>query len=88
MIEYKNDKEKELLLAFAKQFGSADAQSVLEKNQVGNLEDVRSLARLYWRMVDKAEGENMDYWLERIYTTLHIHVSNSGYEHEWDTLIP
>ena len=88
MIEYKNEKEKELLYSFAKKYNDKDALSVLEKGFVSNKEDVKIVANLYWRMVDEATGENMDYWLERIYTTLHIHIGNSGFEEEWEKQIP
>ena len=61
---------------------------MLDQGFVANKEGVRSLANLYWRMVDEATGENMDYWLERIYTTLHIPVGNCGFEAEWEKRIP
>lgn len=88
MIEYKNAKEKELLHYYAEKFGHTEAETVLARGFVSSPEDVKHLAALYWRMVDEAEGENMDYWLERIYTTLFIHVSNNGFDEEWDRLIP
>jgi hypothetical protein len=88
MIEYKNDKERDILCSFAAKFNDHDALAILEKGYVTNKEDVKTLAKLYWRMVDEATGENMDYWLERIYTTSHIHMGNSGFDEEWEKQIP
>lgn len=88
MIEYKNEKEKQLLLFYAQKFPNPEAEAVLKRGGVSSAEDVEHLASLYWRMVDEAEGDSMDYWLERIYTSLHIHVGNCGFEDVWDRLIP
>jgi hypothetical protein len=88
MIEYKNEKERQLLLFYAENFHHTEAEAILKRGFVNDAEDVRLLASLYWKMVDEAEGENMDYWLNRIYTTLYIHVGNSGFGDEWDRLIP
>lgn len=88
MIEYKNEKEKQILLFYAEKFSNVEAGAVLKRGSVTTAEDVKHLATLYWRMVDEADGDNMNYWLERIYTSLHIHVGNCGFEDVWDGLIP
>lgn len=70
---------------------------LVESGQVDNGDDVVTVARFYWEMVDLTNKEdidksgkfdNMETWLERIYTSLHIYFNNIGYGDAWDDEIP
>lgn len=97
MIEYKFDKEKEIILHYIKQLDDKTVLNIISVDKVSSKEDVQAVARFYWNMVDLSTKENdtnagkfegMDKWLERIYTTFHIYFNNSGYGDVWDNEIP
>jgi hypothetical protein len=97
MIEYKFDKEKEIVLYFAKLLEDEAVLNIIEAGSVNNKEQVQTIAKFYWSMVDlnaksdKAHDikyNDMEKWLERIYTTFHIYFNNTGYGDIWDNEIP
>lgn len=97
MIQFSHEKEKEILLYYANLLSNSDVVNLIEDGTVKDKEHVRSIAKFYWEMVDKSVEEdelgtgtyeNMDRWLERIYTSLHIHFNNIGMEEAWDSEIP
>ena len=67
------------------------------EGSVSNVKDVKIIAKFYWDMVDLSVEEHklqsgkyddMEKWLERIYTSLHIYFNNNGYGDIWDSEIP
>ena len=97
MIKFSHEKEKEILLHYANLLNNVDAISLVEKGTVENKNQVKSIAKFYWEMVDKSveedsigggNYENMEKWLERIYTSLHIYFNNIGLEEAWESEIP
>lgn len=88
MIEFKDKKEKEILIHYASEFGNKDVIKIIESG-VSSEEEVAQLAKFYWRIVDETiEDKDLEYYLEKIYTTLHIHCGNNGYSDTWDSQIP
>lgn len=88
MIEFKDIKEKEILIDFANEFGDSKIAKVIESG-VSSEEDVSALAKFYWKIVDETvDRKDLEYALEKIYTTLHIHCGNAGYSDVWDNEIP
>jgi len=97
MIEYKLDKEKEILIYYANILDDKIVLDFLKKNYVSNKDEVKVIAKFYWSLVDLStkedeenigKYENMEMWLERIYTSLHIYFCNEGYDEVWDNEIP
>ena len=97
MIEYKLDKEKEILLYYANILDDKIVLDFLKNNYVSNKDEVKVIAKFYWSVVDLStkedeentgKYENMEMWLERIYTSLHIYFGNEGYDEVWDNEIP
>ena len=97
MIEFSHEKEREILLHYANLLDNADAIQFLQKGSVDNKDEVRNIAKYYWEMVDKSVEEdsgntgayeNMEKWLERIYTSFHIYFNNIGMEEPWESEIP
>ncbi|GAB2891090.1 hypothetical protein ACCI51_03060 [Microbulbifer echini] len=88
MIEFRNIKEKELLVHYANEFGDSNILNIIESGVSSELE-AAALAKFYWKIVDETiEDKDLEYILERIYTTLHIHCGNNGYSDVWDNEIP
>jgi len=88
MIELKDQKEKEILVNYAREFGDQDIEKIIEMG-VSNEKEAIKLAKFYWKIVDKdVEDKDLEYYLEKIYTTLHIHFGNNGYSDIWDREIP
>ncbi len=97
MIEFRYDKEREILLRYASLLKNDTVTKLIESGQVDNGDDVVTVARFYWEMVDLTNKEDtertgkyddMEKWLERIYTSLHIYFNNIGYGDVWDDEIP
>ena len=88
MIEYRFPREKQILVEFAQTFGDGSATVVLQRDSVDDAADARSLAALYWRLVDADLPHDVEPWLERIYTTLSIACGNAGFGDVWDEAIP
>ncbi len=97
MIKFSHEKEKEILLHYANLLNNVDAIGLVEKGTVENKNQVKSIAKFYWKMVDKSVGEdsiaggnyeNMEKWLERIYTSLRIYFNNMGLEEAWESETP
>lgn len=97
MIEYKFEKEKEIVLYYIKKLDDKAVLNIINVGEVNNKEEVQAVARFYWSMVDLSakekdtkseEYEDMEKWLERIYTTFHIYFNNNGYGEVWDNEIP
>jgi 6-pyruvoyl-tetrahydropterin synthase len=88
MIEFKDIKEKEILVYYANEFEDSNILKVIESG-VSSESEAEDLAKFYWKIVDKTiEKKDLEYILERIYTTLHIHCGNNGYLDVWDREIP
>jgi len=96
MIEFKSDKEKEIVFHYAQLLDDKIIE-IISKDGNYTENDVRLTAKFYWNLVelsikeksDNSEKfEDMDMWLERIYTSFHIHFGNLGYEKVWDNEIP
>lgn len=97
MIQFSHEKEKEILLHYAKLLNNEDIVSLVKDGFIKDKDQVKSVARFYWEMVDRSVEEdelgtgtyeNMEKWLERIYTSLHIYFNNTGLEEAWDAEIP
>lgn len=97
MIQFSHEKEKEILLHYANLLSNNDVISLVNEGIVKDRDQVASIARFYWEMVDKSVEEdelgtgayeNMEKWLERIYTSLHIYFNNMGLEEAWESEIP
>jgi len=97
MIEFKYPKEKEILSYYAHLLNNQTAIQFLLSASVESKEEVRVLAKFYWEIVDAsieeenigaARFEDMEKWLERIYTSLHIYFNNIGLEEAWESEIP
>lgn len=88
MIEFKSDKEKETLIRYASRFNDDKALDILGVGYPKNDDEVRILAKLYWRIVESSTEDDIEQWLERIYTSIHIYCSNEGFEDTWDSEIP
>lgn len=97
MIEYKFDKEREIVLYFANLLEDETVFNIIETGSVKNKEQVQAVAKFYWNMVDlnakpdktyDVKYNDMEKWLERIYTTFHIYFNNNGYGDVWDNEIP
>ena len=97
MIKYKFKEEKEIVLHYAKLLNDKIALEILSRDDVNSAEDVKALAKFYWDMVDlnvkesqlgKEAFNDMEKWLERIYTSFHIYLNNIGYGDVWDDAIP
>lgn len=88
MIEFKNLKEKEVLVHYASELGDPNVLKIIESG-VNSEEEVLILARFYWKIVNETIGnKELEYTLEKIYTTLHIHCGNNGFSDTWDNEIP
>ncbi|HEY8939723.1 MAG TPA: hypothetical protein VIM59_06030 [Cellvibrio sp.] len=97
MIQFSHEKEKEILLHYADLLSNSDVVNLVKDGIVKDKDQVRSIAKFYWEMVDKSveednlgtgKYENMEKWLERIYTSLHIYFNNIGLEEAWEAEIP
>jgi hypothetical protein len=97
MIEYKFKEKSEIVLHYAKQLNDQAALKILTQSGINSPDDVKIIAKFYWSMVDLNVKEiesgtepytDMEKWLERIYTSLHIHFNNIGYGDVWDNEIP
>lgn len=97
MIQFSHEKEKEILLHYADLLSNSDVVNLVKDGIVKDKNQVRSIAKFYWEMVDKSVEEdelgtgvyeNMEKWLERIYTSLHIYFNNIGLEESWESEIP
>ena len=97
MIEYKFDKEKEIVLHYIKKLDDKAVLNIINVGEVSSREEVQAVARFYWNMVDlcakekdstSGKYEDIEKWLERIYTTFHIYFNNNGYGDIWDNEIP
>lgn len=97
MIEYKFKEEKEIILHYAQLLHADAALKVINEGSVRNETDVKTIAKFYWDMVDisvtedeqqTGKYEDMEKWLERIYTSFHIYFNNIGYGDIWDEAIP
>jgi hypothetical protein len=87
MIEFNNIHEKELLLRYANEFQDSESIHIIESG-VSSASEVEHLAKLYWAIVDASSSEDIEYLLEKTYTSLHIHCGNHGYSEVWDNSIP
>ncbi|THB63657.1 MAG: hypothetical protein D6B27_11865 [Gammaproteobacteria bacterium] len=45
---------------------------------------LEELAEFYWLLVKEVEGANMEFWLEKIYLSFNIHISNREFEAVWE----
>lgn len=88
MIQYSNPHEYQILQQYAASLGNTEIQRVVAANQAMTAADVRLLAQLYWYIVDTGVGEDLEFWLERLYSSLQIHCSNQGFADVWDAEIP
>jgi hypothetical protein len=88
VIEYRFQREKELLLEYAARLGDEGAGGIVARGRIATAEEARALAKFYWRMVDASMNDEIDSWLERINTTLFIAFENAGFEEIWDEEIP
>ncbi len=97
MIQFSHEKEKEILLHYANLLSNLDVVSLVKDGTVKDEDQVTSIAKFYWEMVDKSVEEdehgtgtyeNMEKWLERIYTSLHIYFNNIGMEEAWNSETP
>lgn len=100
MIQYNLAEEKVFLLDYAKRLQKEAAIKVLESGNIKSPEDTTALAELYWAIVDKTVEEDqqgitrissnydVDYLLEKTYSSLHIAASNAGFVDVWDEAIP
>lgn len=96
MIQFTHEKEKEILLHYANLLSNNDVINLVKECVIKDKDQVRSIAKFYWEMVDKSVEEdelgtgtyeNMEKWLERIYTSLHIYFNNIGMEDAWESEI-
>ena len=96
MIKYSFPKEKEISLHYASILHDKTALRILTEGNITNVDDVKALAAFYWDMVDHnvkeaqsntRKDDDMEKWLERIYTTFHIYFNNIGYGNVWDDAI-
>ncbi|BFM14970.1 hypothetical protein R50073_11530 [Maricurvus nonylphenolicus] len=87
MIEFNDVKQKELLLHYANEFNDSECINIIESG-VNSASEVEQLAKLYWAIVDASVSEDIEYLLEKTYTTLHIHCGNRGFSEVWDNCIP
>lgn len=88
MIEYRFPREKQILLDYAATFNDRAAMAVLQRGRVDDPADATSLAALYWHIVDADLPDDIEPWLERIYTTLSIACGNAGFGNLWDEAVP
>ncbi len=97
MIDYKYPHEKEIVLHYATLLKNETALKLITEGSVSSNEEVKIIAKFYWAMVDRSIEEDelqsgkyddMEKWLERIYTSLHIYFNNNGYGDIWDNEIP
>lgn len=97
MIQFSHEQEKEILLHYANLLNNRDVISLVKEGIVKDKDQVTCIAKFYWEMVDKSVEEdelgtgayeNMEKWLERIYTSLHIYFNNIGLEEAWESEIP
>lgn len=97
MIQFSHDKEKEILLYYANLLNNQQVLEFVIEGFVKDQNQARSIAKFYWEMVDKSVEEdelgtgtyeNMEKWLERIYTSLHIYFNNIGLEEAWESEKP
>lgn len=97
MIEYKFKEEKEIVLHYATLLNDQLAMKILQKNEVDSKDEVQTLEKFYWDMVDLNVKESesgteaysdMEKWLERIYTSFHIYLNNIGYGDAWHDATP
>ncbi len=87
-IAYRSPREKQILLDYAGTFNDSSAMAVLQRGRVNAAADARSLAVLYWRIVDTNLPDDIEPWLERIYTTLSIACGNAGFGDPWNKAVP
>ena len=97
MIQFSHDKEKEILLYYANLLNNQQVLEFVIEGFVKDQNQARSIAKFYWEMVDKSVEEdelgtgtyeNMEKWLERIYTSLHIYFNNIGLVEDWESEKP
>ncbi len=88
MITLSSVNEKAILEPLVNNYGDSGLYEIIFSSGVKNESEARSLAKFYWLLVDRAEGENMEYWLEKIYTSFSIHVGNVGFESVWEDEMP
>ncbi len=88
MIEYRFQREKELLLEYAERLDDERAGAIVARGSIATAAEARALAKFYWRMVDSSMDDEIDSWLERINTTLFIAFETAGFEDIWDEEIP
>ncbi len=58
MIQFSHEKEKEILLHYANLQGNRDVINLVKDGIVKGKDQVRSIARFYWEMVDKSVEED------------------------------
>lgn len=97
MIEFKYKKEVEIFSYYANYLNNKEAINLIAHGSVKTKEEVKSIAKFYWQVVDlsieeeknnSVKFEEMEKWLERIYTSLHIYFNNMGMEESWESEIP
>lgn len=87
MIHFSNNEAREFLLNYAK--NHSDQRTINLVNEgVKNSNDVVYLAKTYWDIVDSAKEQDIERLLERLYTSLHIHCGNEGFDEVWENSIP
>ncbi|MDN3639323.1 hypothetical protein QWY82_10960 [Simiduia curdlanivorans] len=86
MIDFKDDKEKALLLEFAATLNDQRSLKLIETG-VQSASDAAHLAKLYWSIVDNTLDRDIEHLLEKIYTALHIHCGNRGFGDRWEDAI-
>jgi hypothetical protein len=86
--------KKQILLNYANLIKNPDVVDFVAQGMVKDEAQVKKIARFYWEMVDKSVEEeelgtgpyeNMEKWLERIYTSLHIYFNNIGFGEAWES---
>lgn len=87
MIEFSSAKEKNLILEAAKMQSDSLLVEIIESG-VNSVSDTEQLAKLYWSIVESTKDQDIEYLLEKTYTSLHIHCSNRGFLETWDNCIP
>lgn len=87
MIQFKNEKEVEILQKYSSPEEQAKLSMLIEKG-VSSSDEAKFLAKIYWHIVDSTVGMNMESILEKLYTSLHIHCNNEGFGDAWDEAIP
>ncbi|PUA29017.1 MAG: hypothetical protein B0W54_10630 [Cellvibrio sp. 79] len=95
MIQFSHEKEKEILLHYAKKLNKPLIEQIINSGHVSSSQEASALSKFFWEMVDAivedkkssavVEGQtDLEAWNEYVFESIRAHLRNNGYTKEWD----